>query len=570
MTTIGIDFGTSNSVVATWSGGGPEVLSIDSPLAEWENLGFDRIMPSVFARGTGNQAQFGWAAKRSQSGRFEAVKRLFATQGETITDDAGGSFVVEEVATMLFAELRAAALRQGVDARDAVVTVPANSRGLARHRTKICAAMGGLNVLALINEPTAAAMAYAARNPGDQQLLVFDWGGGTLDVTILRSTGGVFMEQASKGLPTRGGIDFDTRARKAILDSVEETSRWSPEERRRFELDVELAKVKLSSDESTVVQLPSGDSRRLTRARFEKEVRSLIDEARQPIERCLADIGAGPGSIDSVVMVGGTSKIPAIRTFVAEMLGCDPEVGIDPMTAVGEGAAIAAAILTDELETNDFFVATEHALGTVTFDPTTNDQSFSVLIPRNHKLPARRTETYVPFHPEQASVSISVIEGDPDEPVDHPDNVVLKAWTVPVPGETGSPNRSFDMTYDYDVDGILHITVVDNLTGATMLSDDIADGVTDDKRELVRIAKRARQTVDGRDLTPAGSSAAHADPEANELIERARNQVIDFLDDDEKADVIAAVTALEQASPDDLESLKARLRDVLTPYGYLF
>src|SRR5690606_26679590 len=298
-----------------------------------------------FAEGSEGQALFGWAAKRAETARFEAVKRLFATQQESIIDDAGAVFAVEEVSTMLFAELKAAAARQGVDAQQAVITVPANSRGLARFRTKVCAGMGGFQVLALLNEPTAAAMAYAARYPGDRQVLVFDWGGGTLDVTILQSVDGVFLEQASKGLPTKGGLDFDTRLRKLLLDTIPDTSGWTPAQRHRFNLDVELAKIRLSQQEFTVVQLPDGESRRVTQGMFEEAVKPLIEEARRPIAQCLADIGAGPGAVDAVVMVGGTSKIPAVRRFVADLLEREPAVGIDPMTAVGEGAAIAAAVL---------------------------------------------------------------------------------------------------------------------------------------------------------------------------------------------------------------------------------
>lgn len=569
MTAIGIDFGTSNSVAAIWRTGEVEVVSIDNPAeAAWENLGFDRIMPSVFAEGVDGQALFGWAAKRSESNRFEAVKRLFTTRQEATVDDAGTVFAVEEVATILFAEIRAAVARQGIDPTQAVVTVPANSRGLARHRTKVCAGMGGFQVLALINEPTAAAMAYSARNPGDQQLLVFDWGGGTLDVTVLRSVDGIFMEEASKGLPTKGGLDFDNRLRKLVLDTVPDHSTWTGEERRRFDLEVELAKIKLSSQEFVEVQLPGGGSRRVTRAMFNSAARSLVDEARRPIEQCLADIKAGTGAIDSVVMVGGTSNVPLVRTFVSELLDREPEAGVDPMTAVGEGAAIAAAILSGELETNHFFVGTEHALGTVVLDGARRPV-FSVLIPRNHKLPAKRSERYTPLTPEQEAVELCVIEGDPTASLEHPDNVVLKEWRVALPGRAGTLDRSFEMTYEYDVDGILHVTVTDDASGQTMLEDDVAFGVTDDKRELVYIARRARQTVDSGVVDRDGSAAA-ADPEATQLLQQARVKVVPFLEGGEADEVRAAADALERAGADEREAAKSQLRDVLTAYSYLF
>jgi molecular chaperone DnaK len=570
MTTIGIDFGTSNSVAAVWRSGEAQVLPIDNPAeAAWENLGFDRIMPSVFATGVDDTALFGWAAKRSSSNRFEAVKRLFASRQDGIADDAGTVFAVEEVATMLFAEIRAAVVRQGIEPTHAVVTVPANSRGLARHRTKVCAGMARFQVLALINEPTAAAMAYSARNPGDQQLLVFDWGGGTLDVTVLRSVDGIFMEEASKGLPTKGGLDFDSRMRKLVLETVSDTHTWTADDRRRFDLDIELAKIKLSSQEFVEIQLPGGGSRRVTRAMFNNAARSLVEEARRPIEQCLTDVQAGPGAIDAVVMVGGTSNIPLVRTFVSELLGREPEAGVDPMTAVGEGAAIAAAILGGELQTNDFFVGTEHALGTVVLDPRERRPVFSVLIPRNHKLPAKRSERYTPLTPEQESVELCVIEGDPDAPLGHADNVVLKDWHIPLPGTAGTLDRSFEMTYEYDVDGILHVTVTDDSSGVTMLEDDVAFGLTDDKRGLVGTAASANETVDTgivtrRPMTDTG------DAEATQLLQQARVKVIPFLDGSEADEVRAAADALEQAGPGELDGAKARLRDVLAPHSYLF
>ena len=565
---IGIDFGTSNSVAATWRPGGVEVLSIDSPLGEWENLGFDRIMPSVFAEGKDGQALFGWAAKRAETGRFEAVKRLFATQQESIVDDAGSVFALEEVSTMLFAELKAAAARQGVDARQAVITVPANSRGLARHRTKICAGMGGFQVLALLNEPTAAAMAYAARNPGDQQVLVFDWGGGTLDVTILQSVDGVFLEQASKGLPTKGGLDFDTRLRKLLLDTIPDTSGWTPAQRHRFNLDVELAKIRLSQQEFTVVQLPDGESRRVTQGMFEEAVKPLIEEARRPIAQCLADIGAGPGAVDAVVMVGGTSKIPAVRRFVADLLEREPAVGIDPMTAVGEGAAIAAAVLAGDLDTNDFFVATEHALGTIAVHPATNELTFSEIIPRNHKLPASKTETFRPLTAEQDRWTIQVIEGDPSMPLGHPDNVVLQEFHVR--WQPGRPDRTLDMTYEYDVDGILHISVRDNISDTVIHTGEISFGVTADRRKLVEMSRRARQAVATGQVGAEQPEAASAlDPDAVKLLQEAEVKVIPFLSDDEAAPVKAAVAALRAADAEALAGHKARLREALAPYSYL-
>lgn len=567
MTTVGIDFGTTNSVVAAWTGS-PVVLPIDTPPGEWADLGFESLMPSVFARTDDGSATFGWTAKRARRNRFEAVKRLFATQQEHISDDAGDAFAVEEIATMLFAEFKRAAAEHGnIDATRAVVTVPANSRGLARQRTKICAGMGGFEVLALLNEPTAAAMSYALRSPGDQQLLVFDWGGGTLDVTVLRSVAGVFIEQASKGLPTSGGIDFDSRLSRAIIDRIPDSSTWSDVERHEFRTAVELAKIKLSTQETTNLQLPGGVVHQVTRSTFEDAVRPLIEASRAPIEQCLRDIGAGAAAIDAVVMVGGTSQIPAVRQFVADVVGQPPAATVNPLTAVGEGAAVAAAILTGELETNDFFVSTEHALGTVISDG--RHERFSVVIPRNHKLPAERTEQYSPLFPEQESVYVQVIEGDPDRPLDDPDTVELQGWSVPLPGEPGTLDRGFSLTYHYDVSGILRVRAVDDASGVEMLHEAISFGASADKRELVRMAERARAVVQ-TGTVERDSAPPKLDADAISLLQKAHVQVIPFLDASDADLVREAVERLESAEPGAQEAAKESLRRVLAPYSYLF
>jgi molecular chaperone DnaK len=571
MTTVGIDFGTTNSVVAKWSPSGTDVLDIDRAAGEGAS---PKLMPSVFAAGTEGQALFGWAAKRAQGRRFEAVKRLFATQQEHVTDDAGSVLAVEEVATMLFAELRRAATHAGVPASKAVVTVPANSRGLARHRTKITAGMAGLEVLALLNEPTAAAMAYASNQPGNQQVLVFDWGGGTLDVTILRSVDGIFMEQASKGLPTKGGLDFDTRLSHAVRETIADDHTWSEVDRHIFRLTIELAKIELSTQDEIEVRLPNGDTRRVTRSMFEQAVQPLVEESRRPIEQCLQDLGAGPGIIDAVVMVGGTSKIPLVRRFVSELLNKDPVASVDPMTAVGEGAAIAAAILTGELATNDFFVSTEHALGTVTLSPPSSEPTFSVLIPRNHKLPATSTDRFAPLFEDQQAVTVKVIEGDPDRPVDDPDNVILAEIPVELPEADGSnADRTFSITYHYDTNGILHIDVTDPFTQDLLQRHEISFGVTQDKRRLVHIAKRAETTLEtGKVIDQASTDSTddEVDPETASLLQRAHVKVIPFLDDDDAKPVRDAADRLQQADAEHRPTAKRELQAVLARYPYLF
>jgi molecular chaperone DnaK len=576
MSIIGIDFGTTNSVVAVHGPDGAETLPIDSPPGDWATLGFDKVMPTVFGVGPDRSPTFGWSAKQMTDNKIEAVKRLF--RAEDSVTIAGEQFLVEEIATLLFSHMKQKAQDSGVDPKKCVVTVPANSRGLARYRTKLTAGMAGMEVLALINEPTAAAMAHSARADDDQRIMVVDWGGGTLDVTILQAAGGVFVEQASKGIQQLGGLDFDSRLARSILESVPDHQSWSSAQNAEFRLAVERAKVLLSSQDFTNVPLPNGDSRRVTREQFEAAAIPLVEKVREPIEQCLRDIGADPNEINSVILVGGTCNIPLVRSFVADITRQHPVEGINPMTAVAEGAAVAAAIMAGELDDNDFFVGTEHALGTIVLDMGTQVEKFQEIIPRNHKLPARSVAPdLTPIFDEQESLLVRVIEGDPELPLEHEDNVVLKEIDVVLPARGTLQEKAVDIAYEYDLDGILHVTVIDRMTGDALVQDMVQFGVGSDKRSLVDMARRVRDTLDND--TVAGGSApsasstggANLSPEATEVLQRARTKVLPFLDGSEALEIKRMIDAVETATPGSDQNAKVRLlEDELVAYSYLF
>ena len=568
MTTIGIDFGTTNSVVAANTPSGVEIIEIDNAPIAWAPYGFDNVFPSVMARDTESRVCFGWDAKQQSSGRFDAVKRMFATQLDVAVDDVGEAIAVEEVATMLFAEMRRRTLLKGFSADQAVITVPANSKGRARHRTKLCAGMAGFEVLALINEPTAAAMAYAQRHPEGRQLLVFDWGGGTLDVTILQSVEGTFIEQSSSGLPRSGGIDFDSRLEKIVRDSIPGLDKLPSNERHLLRLEVELAKIRLSTSEATTIELPDGKPFRITRARFEQEIEGLLEESRIPLERCLSELRIGPGSIDALVLVGGTCRIPAVRKCVQEVLKADADPDINPMTAVGEGAAIAAGILSGEITDKDFYVCLEHALGTYTFNEATGRKEFSSIIRKGTKLPARAAGNYFPIVVETEVVTVEVVEGDPD--ARNPDFTVLKEWDVPllVPYQEGS-TRSFDLEYQYDIDGIIRVQAIDNDSGQVILDGDVSYGIATDKKQLKQMSDRAKSAVQSG-LVDKKANVTLNDPEATKLIEQAQVKVIPFLDEKEAAPIITVLKVLEESEGSALVAAKAQLKSLLLPYSYLF
>lgn len=561
MASIGIDFGTTNSVVAQFAARSLSVLSIDEPPAQWAGLGFDQVLPTVFGRGDDDRPIFGWAAKQ-RPGSLAAVKRLL--RGEERADVDGIEYVVEEIATMIFGHIKRASANQGVAFDQAVVTIPANSRGIARHRTKLAAGMAGIQVQALINEPTAAAMAYSMRSAREESLMVVDWGGGTLDVTILQNIDGVFMEQSSKGIQQLGGLDLDTVMSRLVLDTVSDSSGWSPSDRAGFRLDIEKAKIQLSTADRVSVPLPGGEYRQITRAMFEEAIRPHIERVREPIQQCLTDIGAQASDIDAVVLVGGTCKVPAIRNFVSELMGRGPATGLDPMTAVAEGAAVAAAILSGELDDRDFFVSTEHALGTIVLDPDTG-LKFSELIPRNHKLPARVTDTFMPVVPYQERLQVRVLEGDPAKPLDDDDNVVLKSWEIELPDPQPLGELSIDLTYSYDVDGILHVAAEDSL-GNSLLSDVVSYGNAVDKRDLTKIASRVARTLDqDRIETPSSGRQSDLSAEDRKLVTDVKTKIMPFIDDAEADELRVAVASAEDGDAGAIDSLRSSIRK----YSYL-
>lgn len=572
---IGIDFGTTNSVVASYGGGAVDVLPIDTPAPAWAGLGFEKVFPSVIGVSDGRTATFGWQAKQQPGDKLEAVKRLFAT--EESVRIGGIEMSVELAAAALFGRLRAGAEAGGAMVSRAVVTIPANSRGLARYRTKVCAGLAGIEVAALINEPTAAAMAHSISAVDDQTILVFDWGGGTLDVTVLETIAGVFMERASKGIQRSGGIDLDDLFAGHLLGRVQGQEDWSAGDRGAFRLEVERAKVLLSSQDETNIELPRGGLLNVSRAELEGVIRPKIEETGGPITQCLRDLKMDASAIDQVVLVGGSSKIPALRQFVAETLGKEPAAGADPMTAVAEGAAIAAAILADQLD-SDFFVGTEHALGTIAGNEH-GVQSFSVLIPRNHSLPAKATGSYTPVNDHQEVVRVQVVEGDPDVALDHPDNVVLKDWEVPIDSSRVIQEAGFEIEYEYDVDGILHVTVTDHKTGDEMLREDVSFGATGDRAGLVKTAKELREILETGLLSGADAPApAHSgysptptvDATSAALIDRVRSKIVPFVDDEEARRLEVLCGALEGAGPDSVDTHREAVELASRQYAYLY
>ncbi len=468
---IGIDFGTSNSVVANFQFGQADVL----PNAEG-----NKWTPSVVTMRADGSLGFGQEAKENfEEGRsIRSIKRILGS-GERVPF-VGQNLRTEQIATMLFSKLKLDAQRALNDTFvKAVVTIPANSKGLARHATKLCAGAAGLQVLTLINEPTAAAICYGLNAQQDQTVLVYDFGGGTLDVTILRIHHGVFEEISSKGIGKLGGDDLDTAIGNLLARRFTERTGYdilnSPY-RTQFMLAVEKAKIELSSQPTAIARkaelVPDRHlslEEEIDRATFEREIMPFIVKSGQAIDEALSLRGMRPKDIDRVLLVGGTSKIPLVRRYVSEKLAgkeAEPFDKVDPMTCVAQGAAIVSAILQGApgLDNHAFSVKLEHSLCA---NPINEKRQVYLdpIIKRGVDIPCSFTKTYHPVADPAERVIISVFEGDVYDDVGNAENVKLAEIPWEFKPHRQQRDGAIEVTFEYGDDGILTVQIHDIYTG---------------------------------------------------------------------------------------------------------
>src|SRR5215470_2554837 len=464
---IGIDFGTSNSVVANFQFGHAEVLP---------NHEGQKWTPSVVTLRRDGSLSFGQEAKENfdEQRSIRSIKRILGTPERVPL--VGQNLRTEQIAVMLFSLLKKDAERQLNETFiKSVVTIPANSKGLARHATKLCAGAAGMQVLTLINEPTAAAICYGLNAQDDQNVLVYDFGGGTLDVTILRIHHGIFEEVSSKGIGKLGGDDVDAALGKIIGDKFHQKTGFdilnSPY-KQQFMLAVERAKIDLSSERSAVARKAELVPERhlsleeeIDRGEFEKIIMPLIVKSGTAIDEALKLRGMRPRDIDKILLVGGTSKIPLVRRFVAEKLaGKEPESfdRVDPMTCVAQGAAIVSAILQGApgLDNYAYSVKLEHSLCA---NPINERRQVYLdpIIKRGSDIPCSYTKKYYPVADPAERVVISVYEGDKYDNPESPENVKL----AEIPWEFDPPRKQKDgeleVTFEYGDDGILTVVIND-------------------------------------------------------------------------------------------------------------
>ncbi|MFF2774563.1 Hsp70 family protein [Streptomyces sp. NPDC058052] len=548
--TYGIDFGTSNSVVARWNGHGTEVIRLDNAglPAEWNRPGFDELFPSVVSlRDAQRTLCFGWSAKCETTDPKEAVKRMLASRPRSVgSDDLSSTASVPEeyelwigdepfrsttVAAALFDQMRAGVRRNLREMDEAVVTVPANATGAARYRTRAAARLAGLKVKALINEPTAAAISYAHDYPGEGCFLVFDWGGGTIDVTVLEHYDGIFDEVASRGISALGGLEFDEELVKLAFAKLgTRPERLSRAEARRWRRHAELAKIALSQpDTDRILFEPMGGYPPVVihREEFEQAVTGLVRQALIPLQECLHDVAMGPEAIDAVLMIGGTSQIPLVRREVEHVLG-RPVVDsrlCNPMTAVARGAAITAAEIDGLVPDTTISVATSHDLG-LSF-AAGSQRGFATLIPRYSTLPARGSRSAMPARQGAQKVVLEIVEGDGEKAAEDERTFPLARLELSVPRPNADPSsNTFDVDYHYDRSGILKVRAKLRYSGTIILDQELdcfgpdgtplAQGLDRELQRLLRRIEEPAPAARQSEEAAVTASAPAPEPESEE------------------------------------------------------
>ena len=462
---VGIDLGTTNSVVAVLEGGEPTVIA---------NTEGSRTTPSVVAFSKEGEVLMGEVAKRqaitNPDRTIRSVKRHIGTDWSVGID--GKAYNSQEISARTLQKLkRDAETYLGTEVTEAVITVPAYFDDAQRTATKEAGTIAGLEVLRIINEPTAAALAYGLDNSDSEQtILVFDLGGGTFDVSILEIGDGVFEVKSTSGDTALGGDDWDDRVIGWLVDSFRndhgvDLSKDNMAMQRLKEAG-ERAKIELSQTQSTNVNLPFVTATdagplhmdyELSRAKFQDLTSDLLDRCRKPFEQALSDAGLSAGDVDHVILVGGSTRMPAVVDLVTGMTGTQPHQGVNPDEVVAVGAAVQAGVLKGEVKDVLLLDVTPLSLGI-----ETKGGVMTRLIERNTTIPTRRTEVFTTADDNQPSVEIHVLQGEREMAQYNKTLGKFELVDLP-PAPRGVPQ--IEVTFDIDANGIVHVSAKDRATG---------------------------------------------------------------------------------------------------------
>ncbi len=579
---VGIDLGTTNSVVAAMEGGDPVVI----PTAEGGNT-----LPSIVAFNKSGERLVGQTAKRqavvNPENTVYSVKRLMGRRiGDSETEktqrmvpyeivegpenDArvqipvvNKTFSPQEISAMLLQKLkRDAEAYLGEPVTGAVITVPAYFNDSQRQATKDAGKIAGLEVKRIINEPTAAALAYGLDKKNDQTILVFDLGGGTFDVSVLEVGDGVIEVRSTHGDTHLGGDDWDERIVEWMAQEFRKDQGIDLSNDRqalqRLREAAEKAKVELSSLQETEINLPfitadaSGPKHlqlKLTRSRFEQMTEDLVARLRKPFEQALSDAGLGARELDEVILVGGSTRMPMVQNLVQDLTGKAPNKSVNPDEVVSLGAAIQAGVLAGDVKDVLLLDVTPLSLGLETLGGV-----MTTLIPRNTTIPSRKTETFSTAEDNQTAVDIHVLQGERPMAGDNKTLGRFRLEGIP-PAPRGVPQ--IEVTFDIDANGILDVTAQDKATGkeqriqitaSTNLSEAEVDQMVQQAREHEAEDRRKRELSEARN---AGDQLIYT-------VEKSVNELGDKLAANDRQQVESLASQLREAlQGDDVERIRS-------------